>query len=33
MAPSSVEMIVAGMVMSSELKKLRWMPSQVPATQ
>ena len=31
--PRGVEMIVAGMVIFSELKKLRWMPSQVPPTQ
>ena len=32
-APIAVEMIVAGIVIFSELKKLRWMPSQVPPTQ
>ncbi len=33
MAPRTVEMIVAGTVIHSELKKLRFMPSQVPLTQ
>ncbi len=33
MAPRSVEMTVAGIVIQSELKKLRFMPSQVPLTQ
>src|SRR5919109_250942 len=33
MAPSSVEMMVAGTVIQSELKKLRFIPSHVPATQ
>ena len=33
MAPTNVETIVAGIVIKRELKKLRLMPSQVPATQ
>ena len=33
MAPRTVEMMVAGIVIHSELKKFRLMPSHVPAMQ